>query len=482
MSTAQVRATAHAEAVLVVDLDGTLIHTDLLHESALKLLREDSLAVLRIPFWLARGKAALKDQIAARVALEVQSLPYHQPLLAWLREQRASGRSLVLCTASNERFAQAVARHLGLFDDVIASDAEVNVSARRKAQILVDRYGDKAFDYAGNSADDLQVWPHARQAVLVNASPRVAAQARQQCRVVAEWPAKPARLRDWLQAARLHQWLKNLLVLLPLVAAFKLGDWTLLRPALVAMLAFGLCASSVYLINDLIDLESDRAHPRKRLRAFAAGRLSVPAGIAAALLLLGGAAALGSTARPALQLCLAGYFALTLAYTFYLKRRVIVDCIALGSLYTIRVVAGWSAVGLPASFWLLAFSLFLFLSLAFVKRYSELLVLTQAGRTEAPGRGYLASDLPVVQTMGVAAGFASVMLLALYINGDTVLSHYQRPEVLWLTVPIQLYWVSHMWMQAHRGNMHDDPVVFALRNRHSLACGALFVLTLAAAR
>ncbi|HRD98405.1 MAG TPA: haloacid dehalogenase-like hydrolase, partial [Rubrivivax sp.] len=182
MNDAPVCTTAHAEAVVVVDLDGTLIHTDLLHESALKLLREDSLAVLRMPFWLARGKAALKDQIATRVALDVQSLPYHQPLLAWLREQRASGRTLVLCTASNERFAQAVAHHLGLFDAVIASDAEVNVSARRKAQILVDRYGEKAFDYAGNSADDLQVWPHARQALLVNAGPRVAARARQQCR------------------------------------------------------------------------------------------------------------------------------------------------------------------------------------------------------------------------------------------------------------------------------------------------------------
>lgn len=470
------------DVVLVVDLDGTLILTDLLHESALKLLREAPLAALRIPSWLASGRAMLKHQIACRVDLDVRGLPYHEPFLAWLHTQRESGRRLVLCTASNTRYAQTVADHMGFFEDVIASDDVVNVSASRKAQILVGRYGEKGFDYAGNSAADLQVWPHARRAIVVNASARVATRARQQAEVAAEWPPQPARLRDWLRAIRLHQWLKNLLVLLPLAAAFRLGEWALLQQALLAMLAFGLCASSVYLLNDLIDLESDRAHPRKRLRPLASGRLSAPAGLWAALALLVGAAVLGSTARPAFQACLAGYFVLTLAYTFYLKRRVIVDCIALGSLYTIRVVAGWSAVGLPASFWLLAFSLFLFLSLAFLKRYSELHALTQSGRTDAPGRAYLASDLPVVQTMGVAAGFASVMLMALYINGDTVLSHYSRPEILWLTVPIQLYWVSHMWMQAHRGNMHDDPVVFAVRNRHSLACGAMFALTMALAR
>lgn len=467
---------------LVVDLDGTLIRSDLLHESALLLLREQPLALLHFPVWLQQGRAHLKDQIAQRVPLDVSQLPYHSELMGWIAAERASGRHTVLCTASNERYAQAVAAHTGLFDEVLASDDKTNLSAAKKAARLLERFDEKGFDYVGNSADDLQVWPHARRAIVVNASARVTARAVRVADVSAQWPSPSAGWRDWLKAIRLHQWLKNLLVLLPLAGAFKLGDWQMLQPALLAFLAFGLCASSVYVLNDLMDLQSDRAHPRKRLRPFASGRLSVPAGLAATLLLLLLAAAVASTARVAFQWSLLAYFGLTLAYTFYLKRRLIVDCLALGTLYTLRIVAGWSAVGLPPSFWLLAFSLFLFLSLAFVKRYSELLVAVQAGRSDAPGRGYIASDLPLLMVMGVAAGFGSVMLLALYINGDTVLRQYARPEVLWLTVPIQLFWVSHMWMQAQRGLMHDDPVVFAVRDRYSLASGVLFALTLAVAR
>ena len=469
-------------APLVVDLDGTLIRGDLLHESALKLLRLHPAAVALLPAWLLRGKAALKDEIAARVGIEAATLPYHPELLDWLKAQKQAGRRLVLCTASNERYAQQVAEHLGLFDEVIASNGQDNVSARRKAEILAQRYGEKGFDYAGNSSDDLHVWARAREAILVNTPAGVAAAAQRQFKVAGVFPGAAASLRTWLRALRLHQWLKNLLVLLPLAGAFQMGQGELLQAALMAFLAFGLCASSVYVLNDLMDMESDRQHPRKRERPFAAGVLSPVAGLAVAALLLLGSAALAAASRPAFQLALASYFALTLAYTFVLKRKVIVDCLTLGTLYTLRIVAGWSAVGLPASFWLLAFSLFLFLSLAFVKRYSELQAVVKAGKADAAGRGYLGSDLPLVQTMGVSAGFCSAMLLALYINGDTVMRTYTHPELLWLTVPILLYWVSRMWMQAQRGHMHDDPVVFAVRDPISLACAALFGLTLAASR
>jgi 4-hydroxybenzoate polyprenyltransferase len=272
--------------------------------------------------------------------------------------------------------------------------------------------------------------------------------------------------------------LKNLLVLLPLAGSFQFTNPLLLQQALLAFLAFGLCASSVYIINDLMDLESDRLHPRKKLRPFASGELSVGSGMAFAAVLLTLSVALGMTGRPAFLGWLAVYFAVTLAYTFFLKRRVLVDCITLGGLYTLRIVAGLAAVGLPPSFWLLAFSLFLFLSLAFVKRYSELAASAKLGRQDAHGRGYLTSDLPLVQSMGVSAGFGAVLLLALYINGDAVLKLYSHPEFLWLTIPILLYWISRMWMQAQRGNMHDDPVVFAVRDRYSLVCAVLFAATL----
>ena len=470
------------EPPLAVDLDGTLIYSDLLHESALKLARIAPLSLLAMPGWLASGKAVLKQRIAERTELAVADLPYNHGLLGWLRAERQAGRRLVLCTASNRRYADAVAAHLGCFDDVMASDAVLNLSAGLKAEALVALFGERGFDYVGNSDADRHVWQRARKAVLVNATPSLAAEAARHFDVARVFEAPPVSWRVWVKAMRLHQWLKNLLILLPLAGAHLLGATALLQQALVAFLAFGLCASSVYVINDLMDLESDRAHPRKRQRPFAAGLLSPLQGLALVALLLTGTVALASLSRPDFRWTLLGYFGLTLAYTFFLKRKAIIDCVTLGCLYALRIVAGWCAVGLASSFWLLAFSLFLFLSLAFVKRFTELKLMVEMGRSQAHGRAYVPTDLPLVQTMGVAAGFGSAMLLALYINGGTVTQHYSRPEVLWLLVPVQLYWIGRMWMQAQRGLMHDDPMVYTVRDRASLLCGLLFGLVLAGAR
>lgn len=467
---------------LVVDLDGTLIFTDLLHESAFKLALQSPLDALAMPMWLAAGKAALKARIAQRVELDVDKLPCNEAVLALIRDARAQGRWVVLCTASDQKYAQALAQHLGLFDEVIASDGATNVSAQHKARVLVERFGEKGFDYAGNSVDDLPVWACARRAIVVNAPGPVARQARERFDVAAQLPGPQAGLRALLKALRLHQWMKNLLVFVPLAAAFQLANSSLAGQALLAFLAFGLCASSVYVLNDLTDLDNDRAHPRKCRRPFAAGLLSIPLGLLLGVGCLTAAAGLASMLPAQFGWSLLGYFCLTLAYTFFLKSRVIVDCLSLGMLYTARIVAGGCAVGIKPSFWLLAFSLFLFLSLAFVKRYSELQVMAALGRNSAKGRGYLASDLPLVMAMGVAAGFAAVTLLALYINGEAALRLYAHPEVLWATVPVMLYWVSRMWMQAQRGRMHDDPMVFAVRDRYSVLCALLFGLTLVLAR
>lgn len=466
----------------MVDLDGTLILSDLLHESALKLIRQSPWSVLAMPAWLAQGKAVLKARIAADTELAVADLPYNEGLLSWLHEERSAGRKLVLCTASNRRYAEAVAAHLGCFDEVMGSDAHHNLSAGSKGAALVQRFGQQGFDYAGNSRADLQVWVAARKAVLVNAPAALAAEAQRRFDVARVFPPPARSWRVWLKAVRLHQWLKNLLIFLPLVGAYRLLDPALMQQALVAFVAFGLCASAVYVINDLMDLESDRVHPRKKLRPFAAGLLLPLHGLALAAVLLVCAAGLAALSRPAFRWALLGYFGLTLAYTFYLKRKAIADCITLGCLYAMRIVAGWCAVGLAPSFWLLAFSLFLFLSLAFVKRFTELKLLIELGRSQAHGRAYIAADLPLVQTMGIAAGFCSVLLLALYIDGRTALQHYGRPEWLWLLVPVHLYWIGRMWMHAQRGQMHDDPMVYALRDRASLVCGLLFALVLVAAR
>jgi len=467
-----------ASVPLVVDLDGTLMRSDALYETTLKLLSLKPYLVFALPFWLAGGKARLKHEIAKRVELDIALLPFDEEVMAWIRDERARGRHVALCSASDTKCAQGVADHLRLFDEVIASDGRINVSAHRKAQILTERYGRHGFDYAGNSSDDLPVWEGARRAIVVSASPRLRARARTRFHVEREFERARATLWTWLGAMRIHQWSKNLLLFIPLLGAHQIFELQLLVQALLAFVAFGLCASSVYLVNDLLDLESDRRHPRKRKRPFAAGRLSTLAGSIVAMVGLVASFAIAISVTPAFVAWLAVYVALTLAYTFWLKRKVMIDVLSLSALYMLRVVAGAAAVGIAASFWLLAFCLFLFLSLAFVKRYSELQIMLAEGRDEAHGRGYRTDDLPLIQIFGIVAGFSAVLVLALYINGESVMMLYRRPEVVWLTVPILLYWIGRIWVMAHRGLMHDDPMLFAFRDRMSLVSGAAFLAVL----
>jgi len=466
---------------LVVDLDGTLLRTDSLHESTLLLLRGGPHRAFSLPLWLASGKARMKREIAQRVELDVAGMPYHDELVTWISAERERGRRVVLATAADEKVAHAVSAHLGLFDEVIASDGVVNRSAHRKAALLVEKFGERGFDYAGNSRDDLPVWERARRAILVSAPDAVRRAAAKRTEIGREFAGLRGGPRAWIKALRLHQWLKNLLLFLPLLGAHQIFDPALLIKAIVAFFAFGFCASSVYVVNDLMDLESDRHHPRKRLRPFAQGVLSPLAGVAVAAVLLFAALAVAWWVAAEFLAWLLVYFVITVAYTFALKRKEIVDALSLAALYTLRIIAGGAAVGLAASFWLLAFSLFLFLSLAFVKRYSELQIMLEQGRAEAKGRGYRTDDLPLIQTLGVVAGFAAVLVLALYINGESVLRLYSRPEVMWLTVPILLYWITRVWIKAHRGLMHDDPVLFALKDRVSILSGAMFVAVMWAA-
>lgn len=463
---------------LVVDLDGTLLRTDSLHESAVRLLRDHPLDVARLPLWLSRGKAALKREIADRVRLDPTLLPYRTDLIEWLRAERAAGRTLVLCTAADHSIADAVAGHLGLFDAVIASDGELNVAGPRKAETLVLRYGERGFDYAGNSSADLPVWARARRAVVVDAPESVARGARELGTVEREFARAPVGLTQWRRMLRVHQWLKNLLLFIPLVAAHRFADaagWVTLG---LAFLSFSLCASAVYVANDLLDLDSDRAHPRKRERPFAAGTVPLATGVALVPLLLAASLALALPVGGAFPAWLAGYFALTCVYTLLLKRLVLVDCLTLALLYTVRILAGTAAARLESSFWLLAFSTFLFLSLAFVKRYAELLVQAGSGREKAHGRGYYTADAPLVQTFGVASGYGAALVLALYLNSESVTRLYRQPEFAGGAVMVVLFWISWIWLQAHRGRMNDDPVVFAVRDPASLAAGAVFALVL----
>lgn len=472
-----VRLSAVALPPLAVDMDGTLVLGDTLHESVLVLLRRNPLYLFVLPLWLAGGKARFKRELARRALPDPADLVYNIPFLDWLRSQHGR-RELVLCTAADAGIASGVAGHLGVFDLVLASDGERNLDGARKAAALVDRYGERGFDYAANGAVDVGIWRHARRAIVVNASASTERAARAATEVEEVMPAQPAGVRAWLRALRLHQWIKNLLVFVPLLTAHLALDPQAVGRAAMAFLAFGLCASSVYLLNDLLDLPADRAHPRKRARPFAAGQLSLLAGLALAPLLLVAAFTLAGLMLPErFVLALAGYYLLTLLYSLVLKRVEMLDVVVLATLYTARIVAGTFALGIALSFWLLAFSMFLFLSLALVKRYTELEVMREQGRTEAAGRGYRTDDLPMLGALGAAAGYLSVLVLALYINSANSEALYAQPKALWLLCPLLLYWISRVWLLTQRGRMHDDPLLYAMRDPVSLVVLALGLAT-----
>ncbi len=464
-------------AVIAVDLDGTLTLTDTLHESALCLLRESPVHVLALPFWLLGGKAALKAKVADRVNLDVTTLPYNTALIDWLKEERAAGKRIVLCTATDWRVAQAVADYLGLFDEVLASDGITNNAGENKRTALEAKYGEKGYDYAGNSAADIAVWAAARQAIVVNASDAITKQAAQVATVSKVFPPQAVTLSHWRRVFRVHQWLKNLLLFVPLFAAHQIGNVQSLSTLILAFVSFSLCASAVYMANDLLDLESDRKHPRKRHRPFAAAAVPIQYGAVLTPLFAIASLALGLMVGAGFTAWLITYFALTTAYSLWLKRLALIDCLTLAALYTLRIIAGAAAVAIALSFWLLAFSVFIFLSLAFVKRYAELQVQAQAGNSHAHGRGYAVTDAPLVQTLGITAGYAAVLVLALYLHGETVVTLYAQPQLIWFAVPLMLFWISWVWMKAHRGEMHDDPIVFAIKDKASLAVAALIAVS-----
>jgi 4-hydroxybenzoate polyprenyltransferase/phosphoserine phosphatase len=462
---------------LVVDLDGTLIKTDLLFEAA-------SQFVLAKPWWapkllsfLFSGKSCLKIYLAQNTNIDVTSLPYNDVLISWLKQKKSEGRVIVMATASPRLLADKVAAHLGLFDEVLATDASTNLKALAKRMALVAKYGEKGFDYVGNDWADLPVWRAAFQAHVVSRSSRLIEAARRQGNLGQVFSdGKMPLAKSFFKAMRPHQWVKNLLVFIPLLAAHSYGVFSSLESALVAFVVFGMTASSVYLLNDLVDIADDRKHAHKRLRPFAAGHLSLLLGWLAWPLLLLCAFNLAAATLPwPFTLSLVAYFGLTVVYSFWLKRIPMVDVLTLAGLYTIRIVAGAAAITVPMTFWLLSFSMFMFLSLAFIKRYSELKGVFQNGQAKTlRGRGYNTQDLELVANLGVSAGYTSVLVLALYIQDSHTAGLYATPQFIWLACPLLLFWISRTWLIAHRGQMHEDPVVFALKDRVSWAVAALF--------
>lgn len=463
---------------LVVDLDGTLIKSDLLIESAFKRIGTDPAAVFGLMLALRRGKAALKDLLAQSVDLDVDVLPYDETVLTLVREAHDAGRPTFLASASNAKFVSAVAAHVGCFDGWFASDGITNMSGRNKADLLVEAFGERGFDYIGNDKADLLVWAKAAKRTGVRTAPQLRRKLAALDVDVIDTP-RPS-WKHWAKLIRVHQYAKNALVFVPLFAAHKFALIPVLECTLAAI-AFSLCASSVYIFNDLVDLGADRQHPTKKDRPLASGSIPILHGVVAMpILLLAAIGVAACVSWPFLGVLLL-YFGLTNAYTCWLKTKMLVDVVALSLLYSLRVLGGAAAIDVMVSEWLIAFSLFIFTSLALIKRYIELATRLDKGLPNPTNRNYRLDDMQIVAMLAAAAGFNSVTVFALYISSDAVHSLYRHPQVLWLVCPVLMYWISRVLLMAHRRLVHDDPIVFALKDRNSFIAGALIAGVMVAA-
>ena len=455
--------------VIVVDLDGTLLKSDMLHESFWSALGKDWRNPIRAIRALFNGRSALKEFLLGASDVDIGLLPYDAQIVAYVKAHRQRGGRTALVTATNRVFAERIARHLKIFDEVHGSDGAINLKGSAKAEFLVDHFAGTDFAYVGDSRADLPVWDVANRIVTVNIAKSLRSKVAAFEKPVVHLTTTARSVQPYIKALRPHQWLKNALIFLPMLAAHQVDAVTLVR-SMLAFVAFSVVASSVYVLNDLLDLNVDRAHPRKKRRPFASGDLSTDKGGLLALSLAAIGAILAACLGWAFLISLAVYYLLTTAYSLSLKRRIVIDIGALAGLYTMRLVAGAAATNIELSVWLVAFSIFFFFSLAAVKRQAELVDMVERGELLAKGRGYHVGDLPIISMVGLGSGYMSVLIMALYINSAEVVALYHYPTALWGICCILLYWLTRMVLITHRGSMHDDPVVFASKDNVSLFC------------
>jgi 4-hydroxybenzoate polyprenyltransferase len=477
----------HVALPLAVDLDGTLIRSDTLHESLISYLTSAPLSAFRLASSLLRGKAAFKREVAGTAQLDPALLPYNQEFLRFLEQERQSGRQLGLFTAADQSVADAVARHVGLFDLARGSDGQENLDGNRKARAIADAFGGN-FAYAGNGPADRSIFAVADQVILVGAIDRLKPMVPQDKETETNFPTPRPSLREWAKALRLRHWAKNLLVLVAPLCGGALLDPAVIGQGLLLFLLFGMVASATYILNDLCDLAADRAHPVKWRRPFASGAISARDGILAAGAMLVVAFGLGLLLPFGAVGSMAAYLAATLCYSFVLKRQPILDVVTLAGLFTLRILAGSflleappfpSSHILPLSPWLLTFSILFFLGLAMIKRHAEIARVVREGGSRVDSRGYTAEDLPLLLVAGLSSGFSAIAIFTIYlINEQYPLATYHHPTVLWGMMPILLIWILRMWHLTLHGQMDEDPVVFALKDRMSYALGGAAALVL----
>lgn len=463
---------------LCVDLDGTLVKSDTLVDSLFMMIRQQPATGFQAFAWLMQGKAGFKAEVAKRVLLSPETLPYNEPLLEYLRQEHAQGRPIYLATASNERLANAIAEHLGIFAGVIATTTE-NLAGKAKLAAIQARFDGQSFEYVGNASPDLVLLENAKVAMVANPSAGLlGALQRRGTHVSRVFEDRRSKLKVLAKAIRVPQWSKNVLIFVPMILAHVFFQQQKLLHAANAFLCFSFAASATYIVNDLLDMEADRRHARKRRRPFAAGDLSAKTGAVLAVILLAASVGLAWFEPPRFIFCLALYSVTTLAYSFKLKRVALLDVLTLAGLYTVRLVAGAAAAQVALSPWFQTFSLFFFLSLAVVKRYSELHNLRRLSAAPRNGRGYHVDDIEQLRSFGTASGYASVVVFSLYINNPEINKLYSHPHWLWLLAPLLIYWISRIWLLAHRGELDEDPVVFALTDRLSPLFALLVLIVL----
>ena len=486
---------AATEVPLCVDLDGTLVKSDTLIDAVLLLARQQPASPLHWPRWVSKGKAGFKREVTSRATIEVEHLPYNQPLLDYLREEHGRGRRIYLATAADIDFARQVAAHFGdLFTGVLASDGTLNLAGANKLKAFQERFPE-GFTYIGNAIPDRTLLQASVLPMVANPHSSLrSALKRDRTAIHREFIDQSPAAKSLLKAIRIHQWAKNVLIFLPAILAHNLSPRALIT-SLLAFFSLSFCASATYIINDLLDIEADRRHPRKRRRPFASGDLSPLTGVGvvafffvvalvlalfvpvAASHLHGPSTSSGLlTVSHSFILWLGIYTVTTLAYSFSLKRIPLVDVLVLSGLYTIRLLAGAGASGVAISEWLAAFSIFFFLSLAFVKRFSELELMIASGRDKASGRGYRTGDIEQLRALGTSSAFAAVVVLSMYISNLTTGHLYTHIVRLWVLMPVLILWISRVWLLASRGELHEDPVVYAITDRMSWFLGALCAL------
>ena len=450
---------------IYVDLDGTLIKTDLLYESFIKAVKENPLVLFFCFAWLFKGIAYLKYKLAFCADVDTSLMPLNKQFYEFLNNQKEQGRKLLLATASNEILASRIVEQHPIFDGYLASSKSENLKGHKKLEKI--RKQTTVFSYAGNSSEDFVIFDEAKESYLVN--PTASALRKSGSVDFSDtFDIESTGLISWMKQLRVHQWLKNVLIFVPLLVSGNYLHFESVSNSLLAFIAFSFLASATYIINDLLDLESDRQHKRKRSRPLAAGKIGIFSALAVAAFLFLGAFLIALSTNYLFTLTLLLYLGITLSYSFSLKAYFGIDVIVLASLYTIRIFAGAYVIDVAISFWLLSFSMFVFLSLALVKRCAELKSLQLNGAERAKGRDYSVDDYPLFVSFGTSSAFLAVLMFCLYINSEVMSDKYHEPSLLWLLIPMLCYWLMRMWVKTGRGEMHDDPIVFSLKDRGSV--------------